>query len=84
MTSEEADETKRNRLYCVNRYPKATSLNLPQASPLLKLRSRGKYLPIQQYADNLAQYLDDSRSMSTSKMNDLDHVNCKVGPQFTN
>ena len=46
MASKEANENKRNQLYREIRYAKATSLNLPQAQQLLKLRSRGKYLPI--------------------------------------
>ena len=37
--SEEANENKRNHLYYEIRYAKATSLNLPQASPLFKLPS---------------------------------------------
>ena len=37
-----------------------------------------KCLPIQQYPDNLAQYLDDSRSMSTLITNDLNHVLSKL------
>ena len=74
MASEEADETKKYCLHREIRYAKATLLNLPQVLPLFKLRSTGKYLPIQQYADNLAQYLDDSRSMTTLTMNDLNHV----------
>ena len=65
-------------MYHEIKYAKATSLNLPHALPLLKLQSRGKCLPIQQYPDNLAQYLDDSRSMSTLITNDLNHVLSKL------
>ena len=54
LSSEEENENKRNHSYYEIRYVKATLINLPQASPLSKLHSQGKYLPIQQYADNLA------------------------------
>ena len=72
MASEKANKNKKHLNHEI-RYAKAT-LNLPQASPLSKLRSWGKYLPIQQYADNLEQYLEDSRYISTFKMDDLNHV----------
>ena len=54
LSSEEENENKRNHSYYEIRYVKARLINLPQASPLSKLHSQGKYLPIQQYADNLA------------------------------
>ena len=72
MASEKANKNKKHLNHEI-RYAKAT-LNLPQASPLSKLRSWGKYSPIQQYADNLEQYLEDSRYISTLKMDDLNHV----------
>ena len=57
MASDKTNEDKRNHLYRKIIYARETLLSLPQASPLFKLRNRGKYLPIQQYAENLAQYL---------------------------
>ena len=65
---------KRNRLYREVRYARTTSLSLAPTAAVFRLRNGGKYLSIQEYADNLSQYLDDSKCVKSLTLIDLHEV----------
>ena len=78
-SSDDPEETKRDRLYKEVRYARVTSQTLPPTSALFRLRTKGnKYLPIDGYAKNLSQYLDDSQSVSKVTIAELHQVLLEV------
>ena len=65
---------KNIRMYKEVRFARKTCLSLKETSSVFRLRSGGKNLPTQVYADNLCQYLDDSTAVTTLTMSDFNNV----------
>ena len=57
VISDVDEKTKVDRLYTGVRYYKNTSLSLPKASPLFRMKENYKNLPITVYQTNLKTYL---------------------------
>ena len=74
MTSCVESKEKNNRMYREVRYARITCLSLKETSSVFQIRSGGKNLLTQDYADNLCQYLDDSSVVSTLSMSDFNNV----------
>ena len=64
-------KVKNQRLYIEVRYAKSTSLTLPPTALVFRLKMAGRNLLTEDYANNLAQYLDDTQNVSSLTMNDL-------------
>ena len=65
------DSEKTSRLYTEVRYCRDTSLCLPKASDIFRLKRSYKPLPIEEYAANLCIYLDKIQSNASASMDDL-------------
>ena len=69
------DESQRNkRMYIEVRYARVTSLTLKSTSPLFRLKRDGKNLDTTEYTENLIKYMDDSESVNSLTLDDLNCV----------
>lgn len=67
-------EAKSNRLYLEVRYARDTSLSLPKASPLFRLKENHKNLSIQIYCANLKTYLSKVTCTANVSLDDFDRA----------
>ena len=75
MQEDEDEAAKIKRLYIEVRYARTTSLTLPANAKLFRLRSdANKKMNAEEYAKNLAQYLDDHKSIGGIDMQELNGV----------
>ena len=75
MQGDEDEAAKIKRLYIEVRYARTTSLTLPANAKLFRLRSdANKKMNAEEYAKNLAQYLDDQKSIGGIDMQELNGV----------
>lgn len=74
VNSEVEDKVKVDRLYIEVRYCKNTSLSLPKASPLFRLKEKYKNLPISVYQANLKTYLSKISCCANVSWADFDSV----------
>ena len=72
------DNAKNSRMYREVRYARMTSLTLKENASVFRLKKAGKNLETQMYAENLMQYLDDSRNIGTVTIADLNCVQSKL------
>ena len=72
------EDEKCRRLYVEVRYARVTSQTLPKTASVFRLRTNGKYMKAEDYANNLAQYLDNSQSVGTMTISDLRDALVKV------
>ena len=72
------DNVKNSRMYREVRYVRMTSLTLKKNASVFRLKKAGKNLETQMYAENLMQYLDDSRNIRTVTIADLNDVLSKL------
>ena len=73
------DEKERNaRLYIEVRYARMTSSTLKETAAVFRLKRQGRNLPSAEYADNLKKYFDDTESVGTLSMDDLNSVLTKM------
>lgn len=77
------NEEKLKRLYVEVRYARMTSKTLPTTASVFRLKMRGKYLEPIEYATNLAQYLDNSQSISTVSLSDFREILQQVKEKTT-
>ena len=56
------------------RYARVSSRTLKEAASIFRLKRNGRNLTIQEYADNLIKYMDDTESMNTLTLADLNTV----------
>lgn len=74
VLSDVDEKTKVDRLYTEVRYCKNTSLSLPKASPLFRLKENYKNLPITVYQTNLKTYLSKISCCANVSWSDFDSV----------
>ena len=68
-------ENERNsQLYIEVRYARSTSLSLKETAKVFRLKRGGKKLQTNEYAQNLIEYLDDSKNMTSLTISDLNNV----------
>ena len=66
------DDVKNKRLYIEIRYAKNTSLSLKETSSVFRLRTKHQQnLTSEEYADNLMQYLNNTRKVGNISADDL-------------
>ena len=74
MKSCDDEKVKTDRMYKEVRYARMTSVSQKETAPAFRLRRSGKYLSADEYAENLCQYLDDAKGVSTLTLSDLNNV----------
>ena len=74
VNSDVDNKTKVDRLYTEVRYCKNTSLSLPKASPLFRLKENYKNLPVSVYQTNLKTYLSKISCCANVSWADFDSV----------
>ena len=72
LPSEENEKNK--RLYVEVWYARVYSSTLKETASILRLKQNGRNLTTQEYADNLINYMDDTESMNTLIVADLNTV----------
>ena len=72
------DKERNERLYIEVRYARMTSSTLKETAAVFRLKRNGKNLPTAEYADNLVKYFDDTESVGTLSMDDLNFVLSKM------
>ena len=73
------DEKERNnRLYTEVRYARMTSSKLKETAAVFRLKRNGRSLQAEEYADNLKKYFDDTESVGSLSMDDLNSVLTKM------
>ena len=68
------ENEKNKRLYVEVRYARVYSSTLKETASILRLKQNGRNLTTQEYADNLIKYMDDTESMNTLTLADLNTV----------
>ena len=61
-------------MYAKVRYARVTSATLKESAKVFRLKRDGKNLPTSEYGENLKTYLDDSESVATLTLDDLNSV----------
>ena len=65
------ENEKNKRLYVEVRYGRVSSSTLKETASIFRLKRNGRNLTTQEYADNLIKYMDDTESMNTLTLADL-------------
>ena len=68
------ENEKNKRLYVEVRYARVSSSTFKETASIFRLKRNGKNLTTQEYADNLIKYMDDTESMNTLTLADLNTV----------
>ena len=68
------ENEKNKRLYVKVRYARVSSSTLKETASIFRLKRNGRNLTTQEYADNLIKYMDDTESMNTLTLADLNTV----------
>ena len=69
------EENEKNKKMCVEvRYARVSSSTLKETASIFRLKRNGRNLTTQEYADNLIKYMDDTESMNTLTLADLNTV----------
>ena len=68
------ENEKNKRLYVEVWYARVSSSTLKETASILYLKQNGRNLTTQEYADNLIKYMDDTESMNTLIVADLNTV----------
>ena len=68
------ENEKNKRLYVEVRYARVYSSTLKETASILRIKQNGRNLTTQEYADNLIKYMDDTESMNTLTLADLNTV----------
>ena len=65
------ENEKNKRLYVEVRYERVSSSTLKETASIFRLKRNGRNLTTQEYGDNLIKYMDDTESMNTLTLADL-------------
>ena len=68
------ENEKNKRLYVEVRYARVSSSSFRETASIFRLKQNGRNLTTQEYADNLIKYMDDTESMNTLTLADLNTV----------
>ena len=68
------ENEKNKRLYVEVWYARVYSSTLKETASILRIKQNGRNLTTQEYADNLIKYMDDTESMNTLTLADLNTV----------
>ena len=68
------ENEKNKRLYVEVRYARVLCSTLKETASIFRLKRNGGNLTTQEYADNLIKYMDDTESMNTLTLADLNTV----------
>ena len=68
------ENEKNKRFYVEVRYARVSSSTLKETASIFRLKRNGRNLTTQEYADNLIKYMDDTESMNTLTLADLNTV----------
>ena len=69
------EENEKNKKMCVKvRYARVSSSTLKETTSIFRLKRNGRNLTTQEYDDNLIKYMDDTESMNTLTLADLNTV----------
>ena len=68
------ENEKNKRLYVEMRYARVSSSTLKETAIIFRLKRNGRNLTTQEYADNLIKYMDDTESMNTLALADVNTV----------
>ena len=68
------ENEKNKRLYVEVQYARVSSSTLKETASIFCLKRNGRNLTSQEYADNLIKYMDDTESMNTLTLADLNTV----------
>ena len=68
------ENEKNKRLYVEVRYARVSSSTLKETASIFRLKRNCRNLATQEYADNLIKYMDDTESMNTLTLADLNTV----------
>ena len=68
------ENEKNKRLYVEVQYARVSSSTLKETASIFCLKQNGRNLTTQEYADNLIKYMDDTESMNTLALADLNTV----------
>ena len=74
MENEPESPAKNERMYREIRFQRNSSQSLKKEAAVFRLKRNGKNLETSEYASNLCQYLDQSRSVTNLTMSDLRNV----------
>ena len=72
------ENEKNKRFYVEVRYARVSSSTLKETASIFRLKRNGRNLTTQEYADNLIKYMDDTESMSTLTLADLNTVLAQI------
>ena len=68
------EKAKNHRFYVEVRYARVTSTTMKETAKVFQLKRSGKNLTTIEYAENLKKHFDDSESVSTLTLDDLNSV----------
>ena len=74
MNKNLTEKEKNTRMYVEVRYARTTSLTLKENASVFRLKINGKNLETKEYAENLIRYFDNSESINSLTMEDLNTV----------
>ena len=74
MENEPESPAKNERMYSEIRFQRNLCQSLKKEAAVFRLKRNGKNLETSEYASNLCQYLDQSRSVTNLTMSDLRNV----------
>ena len=68
------ENEKNKRMYVEVRYAKVSLSTLKKTASIFRLKRNGRNFTTQEYADNLIKYMDETESMNTLTLADLNTV----------
>ena len=68
------EENEKKRLYVEVQYARVSSSTFKETASIFCLKQNGRNLTTQEYANNLIKYMDDTESMNTLALADLNTV----------
>ena len=74
VVAKKNQKAKNQRMYVEVRYARVTSTTLKESAKVFRLKCDGRNLSTLEYGENLKKYFDDSESVNTLTLNDLNSV----------